>query len=141
MSYTEAISSVVEQCEWQIFCLHPNDVFSKVVKEFYAHLTSPENTFIYVRGASVLFDSDSINAKYSLFDGPDEHADFVKIMTAKRLNHMLTDNYVEGTKWTISMNDSYTINRELPWHSDPSLTSSPAKPNDATPSTSKNAFE
>ncbi|KAH1056733.1 hypothetical protein J1N35_034798 [Gossypium stocksii] len=109
MGYTKSISSVVEQCGWQIFCLYLDDVFLQAVKEFYAHLTSIENAFIYVRGASVLFDVKSINAQYGLFDGPDEHTDLLKTMTIEELNHVLTDVYVEGTKWTVSRNDCYTI--------------------------------
>ncbi|KAH1107048.1 hypothetical protein J1N35_010816 [Gossypium stocksii] len=62
MGYTEAISSAVEKHGWQLFCHHPDDVLTKVVKEFYAHLTSLDDTFIYVHGASVLFDEYSINA-------------------------------------------------------------------------------
>ncbi|XP_016704202.1 uncharacterized protein [Gossypium hirsutum] len=70
MGYTEAISSIVEKHGWGIFCLHPDDVLPKVVKEFYAHITSFDNAFIYMRGASVLFDEDSINAQYGLSKGP-----------------------------------------------------------------------
>ncbi|XP_012472418.1 uncharacterized protein LOC105789591 [Gossypium raimondii] len=82
---TKAISSVVKKYGWGIFCRHPGDVFPKVVKEFYAHVTSSNSAFIYVRGASVLFDEDSINAQYGLFEGPDEHADFMKTMSPEHL--------------------------------------------------------
>ncbi|KAA3484553.1 hypothetical protein EPI10_006629 [Gossypium australe] len=41
MGYSEAISSVMEKYGWQIFCLHLDDVLTRVVKEFYAHLISP----------------------------------------------------------------------------------------------------
>ncbi|KAH1097696.1 hypothetical protein J1N35_014617, partial [Gossypium stocksii] len=83
IGYIEAISSVVEKHGWGISCLHPNGVFLKVLKEFYAHITSPDNAFIYVRGASILFDEESINAQYglSLSKGPNEHADYVKTMS------------------------------------------------------------
>lgn len=62
MGYDVSTSSVVEKHGSQIFCLHPEDVLTTLVREFYAHFTSPNNTFIYVRGASVLFDEDNINA-------------------------------------------------------------------------------
>ncbi|KAH1091177.1 hypothetical protein J1N35_018434 [Gossypium stocksii] len=81
--YTEAISSMVEKHGWQLFCLHPNDVLTKVIKEFYAHLTYLGNAFIYVCGASVLFDEYSINAQYGLREVLDEHSQFVKTITVE----------------------------------------------------------
>ncbi|KAK5842240.1 hypothetical protein PVK06_004574 [Gossypium arboreum] len=62
-------------------------------------------------------------------------------MTSKRLNYMITNVCVEGTKWTVLKNDCYTIDKELPQHSDPSPISSPPKPNDVAPSNFKNSFE
>ncbi|XP_016681318.1 uncharacterized protein [Gossypium hirsutum] len=94
--YGPAISSIVEKHGWQILCLHLDDVLTKVVKEFYAHLTSPENAFIYVHGVLVLFDEDSINEQYGLPEGIDEHSEFVKAMTIEGLNPVLTDLCVEG---------------------------------------------
>ncbi|MBA0587133.1 hypothetical protein Gorai_000268, partial [Gossypium raimondii] len=41
--YTKAISSVVEKHGWQAFCLLLDDVFPQVLKEIYAHLSSPKN--------------------------------------------------------------------------------------------------
>ncbi|KAK5819673.1 hypothetical protein PVK06_024692 [Gossypium arboreum] len=90
--YTEAILVVFEKHGWGIFCLHFDDVFPEVVKKLYAHVTSLENAFIYVRGASVLLDKDSINAQ---FEGLDEHTDFVKAMSSECLAQVLTDVCVE----------------------------------------------
>lgn len=45
-----------------------------------------------------MFDAESINAHYRLPDGPDEHADFLKTMIVEKLNHVLTDVCVEGSK-------------------------------------------
>jgi len=82
-----------------------------VVKKFHAHLSSPQNAFIYMQSASVLFNVNSINAKYKLSDGPDKHTDFDKTIKVEKLNNLPTDFCVEDTKWTISKNDCYTINR------------------------------
>lgn len=76
-----------------------------MVKEFYAHLSSFENAFIYVRGTLLLFDVDSINVQYRFFDGLDEHIDFVKSITVEKLNHVLTNACVVGKKWMIFRND------------------------------------
>ncbi|KAK5803238.1 hypothetical protein PVK06_030881 [Gossypium arboreum] len=111
MGYTEAISSVVEKHGWQLFFLHPDDVITKVVKEFYAHLTSSGNAFIYVRSASVLFDEYSINVQYGLSEVPDEHPQLVKTVTVEGINQVLQDLGVEGTNLTVSQNDCYIINR------------------------------
>ncbi|MBA0614718.1 hypothetical protein Godav_014974 [Gossypium davidsonii] len=43
MGHTKSISSVVEKHGWQAFCLLPDDVFPQMLKEIYAHLSSPEN--------------------------------------------------------------------------------------------------
>ncbi|KAK5771473.1 hypothetical protein PVK06_047677 [Gossypium arboreum] len=102
IGYSEVISSIVEKHGRQIFCLHPDDIHTKVVNEFYAYLTSPDNAFIYVRGVSMMFDEDSINAQYGLSDDPDEHTQFVKTMTTEGLHQVLIDLCVEGTKWKIS---------------------------------------
>ncbi|KAK5812582.1 hypothetical protein PVK06_028017 [Gossypium arboreum] len=93
--YTEAISLVVEKHGLGIFYLYPDDVFPKVVKDFYAHITSLDNAFIYVSGTSVLFDEDLINAQYGLSEGPNKHADFVKTVSPERLAQVLTDVCVE----------------------------------------------
>ncbi|KAH1073320.1 hypothetical protein J1N35_025648 [Gossypium stocksii] len=111
MGYTEVVSSVVEKHGWGIFYLHPYDVLSKVVKEFYAHITSLNNAFIYVCCALVLFDKDSINAQYGLSKGPDEHADFVKAMSPECLVQVLVDVCIEGTQWSISRINCDTIDR------------------------------
>ncbi|KAH1107542.1 hypothetical protein J1N35_011310 [Gossypium stocksii] len=101
---------MVEKHGWQLLCLHLDDVLTAIVKEFYAHLTSPNNAFIYVHSALVLFDEYSINTQNSLPEGPDEHSQFVKTITTKGLNQVLEDLFMEGTKQTVSLNDCYTIN-------------------------------
>ncbi|KAH1114094.1 hypothetical protein J1N35_007472 [Gossypium stocksii] len=109
--YSKAISSVVKKHRWQIFYLYPDDVLTKVVPEFYAHLTSPKNAFIYVPSVSVLFNEDSINVQYGLPEDPDEHSQFIKTITTEGLNQVLTGLCVEGMTWTISQNNCYTIDR------------------------------
>ncbi|KAL1182299.1 hypothetical protein V6Z11_A02G107500 [Gossypium hirsutum] len=109
VGYTKVISSVVEKHGWKLFCLHLDDVLTKVVKEFYAHLTSLDNAVIYVHGASVLFNEYSINAYYGLPEGHDECSQFFKTITVEGLNQVFEDLCLKGTKWTVSRNDCYTI--------------------------------
>ncbi|KAH1056254.1 hypothetical protein J1N35_034319, partial [Gossypium stocksii] len=82
---------IMEKCGWQFFYLHDDDVLTKVVKEFYAYLTSPDNAFIYVHDVLMLFDGNSINAKYGLSDSLNEHTQFVMFMTIEGLQQVLTD--------------------------------------------------
>ncbi|KAH1055746.1 hypothetical protein J1N35_033811 [Gossypium stocksii] len=82
---------MVEKHGWQLFCLHPEDVLTKVVKEFYAHLASLDNAFIYVHSALVLFDEYSINTQYDLLESLNEHFQLVNTITTKGLNQVLED--------------------------------------------------
>ncbi|KAA3483227.1 Retrovirus-related Pol polyprotein from transposon 412 family [Gossypium australe] len=70
-----------------------------------------QNDFIYVRGASVLFDKYSINTQYSLPDGQDEQSQFATTITPDVLNKDLKYLCVEETKWTVSRKDCYTVER------------------------------
>ncbi|KAK5836150.1 hypothetical protein PVK06_011906 [Gossypium arboreum] len=110
MGHTKAISAVAKKYRWGIFYLCPDNVFPKAVKEFYAHITSPNNAFIYVHDASILFDADSINAQYGLSEGPYEHVDFVKTMSPERLAQVFTDVCVE-VKVPLSSNEDHLPNK------------------------------
>lgn len=48
--YCEEVMSVIRTHRWEIFFLHLDDVYTKVVRRFYAHITTLENAFVYVRG-------------------------------------------------------------------------------------------
>lgn len=91
MVYDESISSFIENHGWQVFGVHPDDVLIKVVMEFYAHLMSPNNAFIYVRRALVFFDEYSINAQYALLDEQDEHIQLAATITTTGLTQVLED--------------------------------------------------
>ncbi|KAL1067128.1 hypothetical protein V6Z11_D12G108400 [Gossypium hirsutum] len=81
MGYDESISSIVEKHNWSRFCLHLGDDEGKVVREFYAHVNSSDFPFIYVRGKSVPFDEDHINAKLGIEEVRDEHSKFSENIT------------------------------------------------------------
>ncbi|KAH1096944.1 hypothetical protein J1N35_013865 [Gossypium stocksii] len=55
MGYDESVSSIIEKHKWSIICLHLEDIFEKVVHEFYAHVNSPDSP------TSILFDEDHSN--------------------------------------------------------------------------------
>ncbi|KAH1082572.1 hypothetical protein J1N35_022333 [Gossypium stocksii] len=111
LGYDTSISSIVEKHGWKLFCSHSGNVLPKMVREFYTHLTSPNNAFIYVRVVPVQFDKDFINSHYNLPERPDEHSEFIAKITTKGLQQVLQDLCIEGTKWTISRHNCYTIDR------------------------------
>ncbi|KAL1081351.1 hypothetical protein V6Z11_D09G058600 [Gossypium hirsutum] len=111
MGYDESVSSIVEQHGWDIFCLHPEDVLGRVVREFYAHVKSVDSSFIYVRGTSIPFDEDHINAQFDLKKIQDEYTEFVDNITIEGLTQVLKDLCVKGTQWIISSQECYTVER------------------------------
>lgn len=83
------------------FFLHPDDVLTKVVQEFYAHLTYPNNAFIYVKGTLILLDEDLINTHYGLHNVPNEHSHFPVTISAEGLN-LLKYLCIDDTKCMVS---------------------------------------
>lgn len=64
--------SIVRTHNWATFCLHPRNIYTKMIYEFYAHLLIPENAFVYVREKLVLFDEEIINKHYYFTNKADE---------------------------------------------------------------------
>ncbi|KAK5825665.1 hypothetical protein PVK06_020523 [Gossypium arboreum] len=111
MGYDKSVSSIMEKHGWQIFCIHPDNVLGKVAREFYAHITSSNNPFIYVRGISFPFDEDRTNAQFGLTDVQDKHTPFVENINAKGLNQVLKDLCVGGSWWTVSSQECHMVER------------------------------
>lgn len=82
-----------------------------LVQEFYAHINSPDNPFIYVKGKLVPLDEDNINAQLVLVVFQDEHTSFTENITVEGLNQVLKDLCVKGIRWIISSQDCHTIER------------------------------
>lgn len=81
-----------------------------MVREFYPHLTTPKNAFVYVRGKSMLFDKEVINSHYCLKNTIDEHTPFIEAIDEEGLKKVLQD--LPGTQWIMSKQDSCTIHRK-----------------------------
>ncbi|KAK9026566.1 hypothetical protein V6N11_039401 [Hibiscus sabdariffa] len=75
--FSDEITKVVLQHQWDLFCQHLVKVALALVREFYAHL-STSIPFVYVRGESVRMDAATINEQYGLTGVKDEHTYFVK---------------------------------------------------------------
>ncbi|KAH1097307.1 hypothetical protein J1N35_014228 [Gossypium stocksii] len=119
-------------------CVHPNDVLTKVIRELYAHLTSLNNAFIYVRGTSILFDPYCINALYALPDKQDEHTQFAAIVTTTANEDTIPNKGAITKKIVMRF-----LGKEMQCYPLSGSTSTSSTPICALaiPSTSHNAFE
>ncbi|KAL1120219.1 hypothetical protein V6Z11_D01G152500 [Gossypium hirsutum] len=72
-----------------------------------------DSPFIDVRGTSVPFDKYHINVQFGLVGIQDEHTTFVESITAEGLTQVLEDLCIEGTRWTISNQECYIVERAL----------------------------
>lgn len=93
-----------------MICCHPDEVYPKIVREFYSHITI-DIPFVYVWGISILFDVDKINDYFGLYNVKDEHAKFAKGISEEGLDKVLQDLCVPGTIWDKSKTDQYMIER------------------------------
>lgn len=59
----------------------------------------------------MLFDKYSINAQYGLTDVQDKYTHLATTITMDGLNQVLQDLCITGTKWTLSRQDYYTVER------------------------------
>ncbi|KAK5771053.1 hypothetical protein PVK06_047227 [Gossypium arboreum] len=150
---------MVEQHGWQIFCLRLEDVLTNAVHEFYAHLTSL-NAFIYVRGASMLFDKDAINAHKKINVGKiifkEVHQYAQKNAGSLNFPSLIialcqhVNAFVQANK-DVTPNKGVTIKKivvnisgeDFPWHQPPGSATTSSNPIYATtsPSTTNNIFE
>ncbi|KAL1062948.1 hypothetical protein V6Z11_D13G113700 [Gossypium hirsutum] len=88
MGYDEYVYSIVETHGWNIFCLHPKNVLGKIVHKFYAYVNSLDSSFIYIKGTSIPFDEDHINAQSGLTGIQDEQTPFAESITIEGLNQV-----------------------------------------------------
>ncbi|KAK8669130.1 hypothetical protein V6N13_106568 [Hibiscus sabdariffa] len=92
--------------KWEKFVTHPSPPDSKVkpinvslVQEFYAHLTSPTQSAVYVRGEQIQFTTAKVNKFYGLSNVINNHSKFVSGLKGKRNDFLLEDLYFAGAKW------------------------------------------
>ncbi|KAK8502209.1 hypothetical protein V6N12_042706 [Hibiscus sabdariffa] len=88
------------------FVTHPGSVDSNqkpinvtLVQEFYAHLTSPTRSSVYVRGEQIQFTAAKINKFYGLQNITDNHLKFVSGLKGKSNDFLLQDLCFPGADW------------------------------------------
>ncbi|KAL4341791.1 hypothetical protein GQ457_08G027540 [Hibiscus cannabinus] len=84
--------------KWQKFVAHPGAaepnqkaINVNLVQEFYAHLTSPTQSSLYVRGEHIQFTAAKINKFYGLQNTADNHSKFVSGLKGKNNDFLLED--------------------------------------------------
>ncbi|KAK8568671.1 hypothetical protein V6N12_007216 [Hibiscus sabdariffa] len=100
------VMATIAMHKWEKFVTHPSPPDSKVkpinvslVQEFYAHLTSPTQSAVYVRGEQIQFTTAKVNKFYGLSNVINNHSKFVSGLKGKRNDFLLEDLYFAGAKW------------------------------------------
>ncbi|KAK8708680.1 hypothetical protein V6N13_059718 [Hibiscus sabdariffa] len=98
--------ATISMHKWEKFVTHPSPPYSKVkpinvslVQEFYAHLTSPTQSAIYVRGDQIQFTAAKVNNFYGLSNVIDNHSKFVSGLKGKSNDFLLEDHCFAGAEW------------------------------------------
>ncbi|KAK8506885.1 hypothetical protein V6N12_046246 [Hibiscus sabdariffa] len=104
--------------KWERFVTHPGTVHPQqkinvtLVQEFYAHLTSPTQSSVYVRGEHIQFTVAKINKFYGLQNTADNHSKFVSGLKGKTNDFLLEDLCIPGANWD-STNTSVDRDRSI----------------------------
>ncbi|KAL4354110.1 hypothetical protein GQ457_06G012810 [Hibiscus cannabinus] len=89
--FPQSVVATIDMHKWEKFVTHPGSVDPKqkpinvtLVQEFYAHLTSPTQSSVYVRGEQIQFTVAKINKFYGLQNTTDNHSKFVSGLKGKK---------------------------------------------------------
>ena len=93
------VANVIRAHKWQTFAAHPLNPVLQLVREFYANIVTPDQTFSMVRGVKVSFSAPSINMHFNLEDCVDSYSDLLDSVGEEELERVLHSVTVEGTTW------------------------------------------
>ena len=93
------IAEVIDAHQWGKFAEHPSNPIVSLVREFYANITTSQQTFSMVRGLKVSFSAASINMHFGLSDLEDEYSVLLETSSRASLDSCLARLTVEGTVW------------------------------------------
>ncbi|KAL4310230.1 hypothetical protein GQ457_01G017860 [Hibiscus cannabinus] len=92
--------------KWEKFITHPGSADPQkrsinvtLVQSFYAHLTSPTQSAVYVRGEQIQFTAAKLNKFYGLQNTADNHFKFVSGLKGKSNDFLLLDLCIPGADW------------------------------------------
>ncbi|KAL4368311.1 hypothetical protein GQ457_05G027420 [Hibiscus cannabinus] len=98
--------TTVAMHKWEKFVTHPGSVEPNqkainvtLAQEFYAHLTSPTQSSVYVRGEHIQFTATKINKFYGLQNTADNHSKFVSGLKGKSKDFLLEDLCIPDANW------------------------------------------
>ncbi|KAL4303565.1 hypothetical protein GQ457_10G013310 [Hibiscus cannabinus] len=104
--------------KWEKFVTHPGSVEPNhkainitLVQEFYAHLTSPTQSSVYIRGEHIQSTAAKINKFYGLQNTAENHSKFVSGLKGKSNDFLLEDLCIPGANWD-SVNTSVDRDRK-----------------------------
>ncbi|KAL4308367.1 hypothetical protein GQ457_01G019380 [Hibiscus cannabinus] len=118
--FPPCVMATIAMHKWEKFVTHPGSVEPNqkainvtLVQEFYAHLTSPTHSSVYVRGEHIQFTAAKINKFYGLQNTADNHSKFVSGLKGKSNDFLLEDLCISGANWD-SANTSVDRDRLKP---------------------------
>ncbi|KAK8701649.1 hypothetical protein V6N13_020032 [Hibiscus sabdariffa] len=111
------VMATIAKHKWERFVTHPSPQDSKtksinvsLVQEFYAHLTSPTQFAVYVRGEHIQFTAAKVNNFYGLSNFIDNHSKFVSGLKGKSNDLLLEDLCFARAEWDST---STTVERDM----------------------------
>ncbi|KAH1107318.1 hypothetical protein J1N35_011086 [Gossypium stocksii] len=108
-----SIQKVTKALKWGVFCDKRPNLGDELVREFYVNLTSSALTEVSIQGIKVRLSSSSINEFYDLPDFEDNEYSFVmENIEAEKLQEVLQELTIPGSKWTVSKHRTHTCYRE-----------------------------
>ncbi|KAL4380040.1 hypothetical protein GQ457_02G026020 [Hibiscus cannabinus] len=117
--FPPSVMATIDMHKWEKFVTHPGSVEPNqkainvtLVQEFYAHLTSPTQSSVYIRGEHIQFTTAKINKFYGLKNIADNHSKFVSSLKGKTTT-LLEDLCIPGANWD-SANTSVDRDRLKP---------------------------
>ncbi|KAL4363535.1 hypothetical protein GQ457_04G016700 [Hibiscus cannabinus] len=118
--YPPNVMATIAMHKWQKFVTHPGSIDPNqkainvnLVQEFYAHLTRPTQSSVYVQGEHIQFTEAKINKFYGLQNTADNHSKFVSGLRGKSNDFLLEDLCIPGATWD-SANTSVDRDRLKP---------------------------
>ncbi|KAL4272505.1 hypothetical protein GQ457_13G017200 [Hibiscus cannabinus] len=92
--------------KWENFATHSGTADPQkrpinvtLVQEFYAHLTSPTQSSVYVRGEQIQPTAVKINKFYGIPNIADNHSKFLSGLKGKNNDFLLQDLCISGADW------------------------------------------
>ncbi|KAK8672142.1 hypothetical protein V6N13_110515 [Hibiscus sabdariffa] len=104
--FPTSVVATIAMHKWEKFVTHLGsvDLHQKLInvtliQEFYAHLTSPTQSSVYVRGEQIQFTAVKIKKFYGLQNTADNHLKFVSGLKGKSNDFLLQDLCIPGADW------------------------------------------